>query len=232
MAETIVSIWPVPAGHTSEFGRTASPAPKPYVSLFDLIGAGLLDPGTTLYPRRPEFAHRTATVLADGRLDVDGKVYDWPSGAARAITGKNVNGWWFFLVDPDSTRSLSSLLPEYADQTSADIEEAVVDDENDPGDVDGREGKYGPLAAHLAGLPSEQWSVTLTFREISEMVGGLPDSAYRRRQFWANNSKVQARAWRSVGWHVAEGGVDVPAQTITFARGQVGGSRARRLGEE
>jgi hypothetical protein len=135
MAAIVVDIWPVPDGHRSGFGRSAPEAPTHYVSLFDLIGSGLLQAGTTLYPRRKSLAHRTATVLADGRIDLDGSVYDSPSGAARAITGTHINGWRFFLVEPDSTRSLRSLLHDYADQTTTtDADQAAddgVDEEDD-----------------------------------------------------------------------------------------------------
>ena len=93
-------------------------------------------------------------------------------------------------------------------------------------------GKYDALAAHLEQVPADRVNVTMTFREVSAIVGGLPPTAYRLRQFWANDSKVQGRAWRSVGWHVAERGVDFNTQTVTFARGRVGGTRARRLGWE
>jgi hypothetical protein len=131
MAAAIIEIWPVPAGHRSEFGRTAPEPPTHYVSLFDLIGSGLLTPGTTLYARRRAHAHRTATVLADGRIDIDGNVYDSPSGAAKAITGKQTNGWKFFLVEPGSTRTLRSLLQDYAEQTTTDIEEDALEDDEE-----------------------------------------------------------------------------------------------------
>jgi hypothetical protein len=97
---------------------------------------------------------------------------------------------------------------------------------------DGVMGKYDGLAAHLAGIPSDETTVTMSFREISRIVGGLPPTAYRLRQWWANDSKVEARAWRSAGWRVDEGGVDFNARTVRFARGRVGGTRARRLGRE
>jgi hypothetical protein len=93
-------------------------------------------------------------------------------------------------------------------------------------------GKYDPLASHLDRLPPDKLTVTMAFREVASIVGGLPPTAYRLRQWWANDSKVEARAWRSVGWHVDEGGVDFNAQTVRFARGKVGGTRARRLGLE
>ncbi len=92
--------------------------------------------------------------------------------------------------------------------------------------------KYDPLASHLERVPMDQLTLVMTFAEVAAMVGGLPPSAYRIRQWWANDSKVESRAWRSAGWHVDAKGVDLNAQTVRFARGKVGGSRARRLGLE
>lgn len=127
MAAAIIEIWPVPVDHKSGFGKSED-RPRQRVGLADLIGAGLLDPGTTVYARRKAHSDRTATILPDGRVDVDGEVFDTPSGAARSISGKNQNGWWFFLLDPVSRRSLSDLFQEYVDQTSTDVDEEVVDE--------------------------------------------------------------------------------------------------------
>jgi hypothetical protein len=93
-------------------------------------------------------------------------------------------------------------------------------------------GKYDALADHLSSVPNDLRSITLSFADINRIVGGLPPSAYELRQWWANDSKVEARAWRSAGWHVDRGGVDLNAHTVRFARGRVGGTRARRLGLE
>jgi len=93
-------------------------------------------------------------------------------------------------------------------------------------------GKYDALADHLRGVPGDELTVTLTFSEVDRIVDGLPPSAYRLRQWWANDSKVEAHAWRAAGWHVDEGGVDFNGQKVRFARGKVGGTRARRLGLE
>lgn len=79
-------------------------------------------------------------------------------------------------------------------------------------------GKYEALAAFLDRLPADKRTVTMTFREVADLVGGLPPTAYKLRQWWANDSKVEARAWRSVGWHVDERGLDLNAQTVRFAR--------------
>lgn len=92
--------------------------------------------------------------------------------------------------------------------------------------------KYDPLADHLRQVPSNVLTMTMAFAEVGALVGGLPPSALRLRQWWANDSKVEARAWRSAGWHVDSNGVDFNAQTVRFARGKVGGTRARRLGIE
>lgn len=92
--------------------------------------------------------------------------------------------------------------------------------------------KYDSLAHHLELIPNDQRSVEMTFSQVSRVVGGLPPSAYRLRQWWANDSKVQGRAWRAAGWHVDANGVDFNAQTVRFVRGRVGGTRARRLGHE
>lgn len=92
--------------------------------------------------------------------------------------------------------------------------------------------KYDALAKYVAAIPSTQQTKTMSFAQIADLVGGLPPTAYRLRQFWANDSKVEARAWRSAGWHVDEAGVDFSAETVRFARGKVGGTRARPLGIE
>jgi hypothetical protein len=122
MIKAVLEIWPVPEGHKSAFAK-AEDRPREKVDVAALIAAGLIDPGATLWARRKAQSDRTATVLPDGRIDVNGSAFQTPSGAARHITGKSENGWWYFLVDPTSRRALSDLLHEYVDQTSADVDE-------------------------------------------------------------------------------------------------------------
>ena len=64
-------------------------------------------------------------------LDVDGVRYLTPSGAARAVSGTNVNGWRFWLVDPKSKRSLHDLWLEYVDQRDVDVEDDDPPDDED-----------------------------------------------------------------------------------------------------
>ena len=89
-------------------------------------------------------------------------------------------------------------------------------------------GKYDALGNHLSDSGEE--FVDMSFSEVATIVGGLPESAYRIRQWWGNDSKVQGRALRAVGWHVDA--VDLNTQRVRFAPGRVGGTRARRLGLE
>jgi hypothetical protein len=86
----VVEIWPVPPGHRSDFTQHKR-QPRHKVGLDDLINAGVLEPGTSLFPRRKKHAGRVATLLADGRIDVDGTVYPQPAAAAAAINGKPTN---------------------------------------------------------------------------------------------------------------------------------------------
>jgi hypothetical protein len=90
-----------------------------------------------MQPRRKAFSDRTATRAPrrpqrrrrDGLPD--------PSGAAKATTKKATNGWWFFLVDAGSGRSLRDVYHEYVDSTSADVDDSDVpedDEDDDAGD--------------------------------------------------------------------------------------------------
>jgi hypothetical protein len=130
LIDVITEIWPVPEGHQSRTERIER-RPTRKVELADLIADGLLAEGATLYARRRRLAGRTATVLSDGALDVDGIRYSSPSGASRAVSGTSGNGWWFWLVDPISKRSLTDLWREYVDQRDVDVEDDDSPDDED-----------------------------------------------------------------------------------------------------
>jgi hypothetical protein len=70
-------------------------------------------------------------VLSDGALDVDGVRHSTPSGAARAVSRTSVNGWWFWLLEPKSARSLHDLWREYVDQRGVDAEDDATDDDEE-----------------------------------------------------------------------------------------------------
>jgi hypothetical protein len=130
LANVILDIWPVPANHKSEFSRDR-PRLRRKVLLSDLIIGGVLQPGMTLFPRLKRYSDRVATLLADGRLEVDGAPYSRPSQAASVIAGKRTSGWWFFLTDQTSRRSLRIVRQEYISSMAVDAE-----DDDDEGDED------------------------------------------------------------------------------------------------
>lgn len=74
-------------------------------------------------------------------------------------------------------------------------------------------GKYESLGRHLHRVGP----TTMSFSEIDTLVGGLPESAYRWRPWWANDSShVQARAWLEAGLRVIA--VDSHRRTVTFGK--------------
>jgi hypothetical protein len=84
-------------------------------------------------------------------------------------------------------------------------------------------GKHQPLTAYLSALATAgQQTVELAFNDIADLVNGLPPSAFRYQAWWANDSKVEAMAWRAADWHVDM--INLDRQRVRFARGQIGGS--------
>ena len=85
--------------------------------------------------------------------------------------------------------------------------------------------KYDALRDHLMSLTGD--TVAMTIDEVESVVGQLPPTARSTRGWWANDSKVQARAWRAAGWHVDS--LALSAQRVVFARGEVGGTLSARI---
>lgn len=126
IAEIVLQSWPTPPGHRSTVAARARQSKR--VHLSELIDAGLLHSGMSLVPRSPRFADQVATLLSDGRIDVNGKTFDWPSAAAGSLTRRSVNGWYFFLVDTQTRRCLSDVLRDYQDSLEVEIEGVDQDD--------------------------------------------------------------------------------------------------------
>ena len=134
LAKIVCQIWPVPLGHRSGFSPDRIRVRKK-VDLSDLIVGGVLVPGMSLYPRLKKYAHRIATLLPDGRVEVDAQQFTGPTDAASAIAGKRTSGWWFFLVDQASRRSLRDARRDYIDAMAVEIEDDDQDDDSDDDDV-------------------------------------------------------------------------------------------------
>lgn len=96
-------------------GEVASPQwTGAAVTLFDLIEADILPRGATLRPVSPSF-NAEATVLPDGRIVVEGEIFNSPSGAGGQVSGNEVNGWTFWEAETENgTFSLSALRDEFS----------------------------------------------------------------------------------------------------------------------
>lgn len=106
------------------------------VDVRDLIAGGVLEAGMSLFPRREQYIHRVATLLPDGRVEVDGIAYASPTNAATAIMGKPTNGWWFFLTDQFSRRStLRNVRRDYVEAMAVDVEDDEADDDGEDDDA-------------------------------------------------------------------------------------------------
>jgi hypothetical protein len=133
LCEVLINVWPAPEGHRADRdGR--KPRRRRKIGLTDLFSAGVLQPPMPLIPRRHAFAARKAVLLSDGQIEVEGRLFEGPSEAATAITGKRTNGWWFFMVDAQSRRTLRNVKTEYRDSLQEDVEIDDGDDEEDGGE--------------------------------------------------------------------------------------------------
>jgi hypothetical protein len=101
--------------------------------LADLLGPGLVEAGDTLQPTRPSLADRRATVLSDGRIEIDtGQVFKFPSGAAKGVSGAVSEAGWDFWLHERSARTLTDLRSEYLSQFEIEDEELEPDGSDDP----------------------------------------------------------------------------------------------------
>jgi hypothetical protein len=130
LTRLIAQIWPVPPGHHPNVSHE-KPKPRKKVDLSDLIVGGYLTPGISLFPKRKKYSHKIGTLLPDGQVEVDGVPYSTPSDVASAITGRRTGGWWFFLVDQASQRSLRMIRRDYINAMSVDAEDDEADEDGD-----------------------------------------------------------------------------------------------------
>jgi len=95
------------------------------------LAPGGSSPDVRLFARRQKYVQVVATLLPDGRLDIDGVVHATPSEAAKAVTGQPTNGWWFFLTNKDPRRSLREVRRDYLESFADDVDDEDGDDEGD-----------------------------------------------------------------------------------------------------
>lgn len=112
LIETIVNIWPVPLDHRSRM-VSEKREKQVQVAVVDLISAGLVSAGQTLYPKQHKHAGKVAQILDDGRIECENNTFDSLSLAGIQIRKMNTNGWTFWLVDEKTRKSMSDLREEY-----------------------------------------------------------------------------------------------------------------------
>ena len=107
LIDDILAIWPVPAAHSNAARRRGMDSSS--LTVKDLLDAGLVEVGQELVPNRSGYEDRRATITASGHLVVDGKTYESPSGAGKAVLKRSINGWWFWRVGSPTGVSLKEL---------------------------------------------------------------------------------------------------------------------------
>ena len=86
-------------------------------------------------------------------------------------------------------------------------------------ETDPRESRYAPLADWLNSLPGTKDQVSLSFKEVEEIIdGSLPASARTHRSWWANDSHSHShsRIWLEVGWRRTR--LNMSQEQVAFAR--------------
>jgi phospholipid/cholesterol/gamma-HCH transport system substrate-binding protein len=79
--------------------------------------------GQTLYPRQSSVSGQTAQILEDGRISVDGVVFDSLSMATYRVVKNGQNGWTFWRLDEKTKQNLRSSL-ENLNATLAEFKQA------------------------------------------------------------------------------------------------------------
>lgn len=125
--DAIIAIWPVPSGHKLRVDRRQADT-SVTVEIADLLGAGYLLAGQTLHSPPGKHGGHSGKVLSDGRIEVEGHVFDSPSSAGVFVCKKSTNGWDFWRLDPNGSRPLKEARAEYLRIVSPD--EAEREDAN------------------------------------------------------------------------------------------------------
>jgi hypothetical protein len=117
--DAILMVWPVPPGHKVRINREQTSS-SVTVEISDLIGAGYLATGQTLYSRPGKNGGHTGRILSDGSIEVAGKIFDSPSGAGIFIRKTNTDGWNFWRLEANGRRPLKEVRAEYLRLVSAE----------------------------------------------------------------------------------------------------------------
>ena len=134
LIERFIEVWPTPDGHC-----VLSPAmtivQSSYVSVSDLVSAGVIGIGDTLVPVSHTFSGRYANIASDGSLVLDdNSKFESLSAAARYLRNTQTAAGWNFWRHEDSNKTLYELRDEYRVRFNV-----VAVDEDEPGEFDEEE---------------------------------------------------------------------------------------------
>jgi alkylated DNA nucleotide flippase Atl1 len=150
LTEVLLDVWPVPVGHVGEVIDPQEKAQN-WIQIKDLVNANLLAPGTVLTAREGQWKAHTATVTAEGLLEVDGKMFDSPSGAGKHVKGGATNGWSFWRLG-DGRRLVDVRSAFTGEQPTQSVESF----------------DWSALHAMLEALPEGSWT---TYGSLADAVG-------------------------------------------------------------
>lgn len=149
LVEALLTVWPVPDDHEGSVADARARSVDG-VEVKDLLRAGLLSEGTVLTARPGTWGQRTAIVTGDGRVEVDGRRYDSPSGAAKHVRGGAANGWYFWRLSDG--RMLQDVRSAYQGSQSNPLERF----------------DWTPLHVILESLPDGSWT---TYGALASVLG-------------------------------------------------------------
>ena len=155
MIDALLATWPVPEGHTGQVLHT-TPSDQGWVEVKHLVAVGLLPAGTRLLARPGRWATTEAIVGVDGRLEVDGQLFDTPSGAGKHVKGAITNGWMFWQLEDG--RRLADVRSVYRGEQPEQKKSSPPFD-------------WTRLHAILEALPEGRWT---TYGDLADAVGTAP----------------------------------------------------------
>jgi hypothetical protein len=117
LIDAILSIWKVPAGHVSKVRKERQEVIQK-INVIDLISAGLVQPGQTLYPK----------------INLEDSIYESLSLAGIHLRKKNTNGWTFWLVSESPRLRMFDLREKYKELVGAEGSEELSDDDSEDDD--------------------------------------------------------------------------------------------------
>lgn len=176
MTKALLEVWPVPPGHE---GKIADRAPKAesWVEVKHLVAADLIEPGTVLTARPGPWGKSTATIQADGSIEVEGEFFGTPSGAGNKIRGGGATNGWVFWRLPDG-RQLGDIRAAYRGEKPKSKNRGF---------------DWSPMHAILEALPDATWT---SYAELANSVGTAPQPLGNH----IVTCKQCTRPWRVLTW--------------------------------